>query len=229
MPPFPEHMTCIEAGRRMTFLYDPDTGVAVRTPTSMAPFTPEVGKSYPTEGLYLTPVAGRSAGGDGSKRRQSVWSPSRRRTTNIAVLAHAALIGPVPVGSCVDHIDGNPENDSINNLRILSAADNSRHRSTADLERRAAESGYPGDIYIRHTGGRRVFLGRGYTPAETFVAWYAARQARRADPADPERYRHWVEKAYSELSGSQFMAAATRGLLAVRRAAQRWAQRRVDL
>lgn len=36
--------------------------------------------------------------------------------------------GPIPIGFVVDHKDGNPENNTLSNLRVLSTKDNARNR-----------------------------------------------------------------------------------------------------
>lgn len=53
------------------------------------------------------------------------------------------LVGPIPDGFVVDHIDGDPKNNTIKNLRVVSCAHNNRNRAISD----ESLSGMHGVVY----------------------------------------------------------------------------------
>lgn len=56
------------------------------------------------------------------------WSGhGRSSTVEIHVLVAAAFIGPRPDGLQINHKDGNPQNNAVENLEYCTAGDNRRH------------------------------------------------------------------------------------------------------
>lgn len=82
----------------------------------------------------------------------------RRRAHQIVLLA---FVGPRPVGHEVRHLDGNPENNRLENLRYgtpsENAADKLRHGTNLNAAKTRCDSGHPFDganTYIRPNGNR---------------------------------------------------------------------------
>lgn len=100
--------------------------------------------------------------------------------------------GPIPDGLYVDHIDGNAENNAINNLRLVSHAENHRNRGVP-------ANNTSGAVGIRKVGnkwsarikvhGKEKFLGNFQTFEEAVLA--RKRAARELGFTE----RHYTERA----------------------------------
>lgn len=51
----------------------------------------------------------------------------KSRTFHVARLLYGAFVGPIPQGMTINHKDGNPSNNALQNLEVLSVGDNTRH------------------------------------------------------------------------------------------------------
>lgn len=92
---------------------------------------------------------------------------------------HRELVGPIPEGHVVDHIDGNGLNNRRKNLRVVSVEQNARNSS---LSKRNT-SGYKGVYFQKALGkwgakicrkGKQNFLGYFGTPEEAYTAYCKA-------------------------------------------------------
>lgn len=87
---------------------------------------------------------------------------NRSRTMPIHRMVAEAFHGPRPPGQQIRHLDGNPQNNVLSNLRYGSATENTRdsiRHGTHPMTRRAAcKHGHPYDeanTYV-HASGRRI-------------------------------------------------------------------------
>ena len=93
------------------------------------------------------------------------------RTYAVHRLIWMMNFGPIPDGIHIDHIDGNPGNNKIENLRLATNAENQRNRQGANAD---SKSGIRG-VSPRRDGGWRANVqvdGREIT--RTFKSIYAA-------------------------------------------------------
>jgi hypothetical protein len=102
-------------------------------------------------------------------------------TKGTLILLHR-VIARAPDGSMVDHVDGDPCNNTRGNLRLCTHAENMRNRAP----NYASETGRKGVYVARETGkktrfrariqigGRRINLGRFDSPEAAAAAYAAA-------------------------------------------------------
>lgn len=69
----------------------------------------------------------KSFPGEGGYRRTRLCANGKAKTVLVHRLVATAFIGPVPRYSCVNHLDGNPLNNCVENLEITSYSGNIRH------------------------------------------------------------------------------------------------------
>lgn len=95
--------------------------------------------------------------------RLSINSTTKRYLLHRIVASH--FISEIPIGLVVNHIDGNPRNNKVSNLEIVSQFDNNRHGRVS----KKSTSKYIGVFYDKQTnkwraqlsfGGNRYNLGR---------------------------------------------------------------------
>jgi hypothetical protein len=145
-------------------------------------YDPESGELYWKVARYRKIKPGMRAGADGTRGvvqiciNKIMWKAHR--------LAWAHYYGAWPAGH-IDHIDGNPANNAIANLRECTMSQN-----LANQKKRANNtSGYKGvyrSNYWKHQNkpwtaslrinGKNRFIGRYQTPAEAHVAYKLAAQ-----------------------------------------------------
>jgi hypothetical protein len=90
----------------------------------------------------------------------------RSRTFHVHTLVALAFLGPRPPKFVIDHIDGNHENDALDNLRYLSPVESNYNRKLRGES--SYNTGVPnvyrhgyGGFYVRvYTGGKKIRLGR---------------------------------------------------------------------
>lgn len=110
---------------------------------------------------------GRFVGSIGTKRKRRYYFAHR--------VLWAMFYGEWPKGE-IDHIDGNPANNAIGNLRDVTAAENRRNMPL----QRNNKSGYPGVRYCRWGWQAYICAGRKTRHLGTFKTKEQAISARRA-------------------------------------------------
>jgi hypothetical protein len=97
-------------------------------------------------------------------------------------LMHRLLIGEVPPGMVIDHIDGNRFNNRRTNLRVVTVSQNciNRHTLNPTLRHRNNKLGYRGVVQRRskfyghiRKGGLGYYTKSFSTPLEAAIAWDA--------------------------------------------------------
>lgn len=69
----------------------------------------------------------------------SLGSIPTRKKKYVHELVAAAFIGPRPAGHQINHIDGNKQNNRVENLEYVTHAENGRHASEIGLMRRGIQ------------------------------------------------------------------------------------------
>lgn len=64
--------------------------------------------------------------GSGARPRLSFWKKKKRTQILISRLVAESFIGDIPDGMVVDHINGMPSDNRVENLRIISSSENNR-------------------------------------------------------------------------------------------------------
>lgn len=80
------------------------------------------------------------------RRKQYVMRTSRLNGKRATALMHREIIGQIPNGMCVDHINGNTLDNRRCNLRLVTLAQNSAYQSI----RSDNTSGFKGVTYHKH-------------------------------------------------------------------------------
>lgn len=66
--------------------------------------------------------------------------PIDRRPRRIHRLVAEAFLGPCPIGREVAHVDGNPRNSSVSNLRYVTRAENHAHKILHGTDNRGSKN-----------------------------------------------------------------------------------------
>ena len=107
-----------------------------------------------------------------------LWNNSGKKTWGVHKLLGVVFLG-FPETQEADHIDGDRSNNTLNNLRPASKAENGRNHG----KQRNNTTGYPGvsfhktwGKYVAHIriNGKLKFLGYFETPEEAFLVYRAA-------------------------------------------------------
>jgi len=77
----------------------------------------------------------------------SLWRDGKGRSCNVHRLVAAAFLGPCPTGMEVRHLDGDPTNNDVANLRYGTGSENcqdiTRHGRNYWLNKRSCPQGHP--------------------------------------------------------------------------------------
>lgn len=88
-------------------------------------------------------------------------------------LVWEATHGKIPKGMCIDHIDGNGLNNSLDNLRILTYSQNAMNKGI----NKNNKSGYKGVRYIKEFDNYMVQVGSRTTKVHTKRGFKTAKEA----------------------------------------------------
>lgn len=127
------------------------------------------------------PLIGKIAGSFHGKRGYSLIKLRGFRLIGAHRLAWIYVYGSIPEGLEIDHIDGNPSNNAIANLRLATSRQQKRNKRVQSNNRRGLKGAY---YHACHKGkkwrsqiglgNRMVFLGYFHTAEEAHAAYGAA-------------------------------------------------------
>ena len=132
------------------FTYDPDTGIVRHNPDRPAESF-SAARSYKH---WLTRFSGKGAGavtGSGYLRAETTIGGRRYFQYNHRIALYLSGI-VIPSGLCVDHIDGDPSNNRLDNLRVVTHQNNAKNQKTPSNN----TSGVIGVIWVKGVGKWRA-------------------------------------------------------------------------
>lgn len=87
-------------------------------------------------------VRAQGKGYHATRRMVRLQSQSRKAYRRVHQLVSEAFLGPKPLGYTVNHIDGNPTNNRVENLEYLTPGQNNQHALDAGLKKGRGETHY---------------------------------------------------------------------------------------
>ena len=81
-----------------------------------------------------------------------LWKNNKVKTSLLHRLVYEAYKGEIPQGYCIDHIDNNPTNNHIDNLRLATISQNSCNKK---VNKNNKSTGYK-NIYLTKSNTYRV-------------------------------------------------------------------------
>lgn len=156
------------------FTYVHDTGFLIWKERPLRHF-----KNIVTQKAWITRYAGRRAGKvhrGKSGKPESIRITVAKKNPKAHRIIWEMMVGPIPSGLCIDHIDRNPTNNRLSNLRLATHAQNMQNKGPI-----GGAKGYffytpkkPWVAQIYHNG-KKIVLGRFATEEEASKAYQDAR------------------------------------------------------
>ena len=159
------------------FLYDPETGDLIWKERPLSHFA-----TKNAQGVINSKCAGKVAGYKSFLKNGDPCTIQVRFDTKL-YKAHRIvwilLVGPIPPEMIIDHIDGNPFNNKLSNLRLATVSQNAMNRGP----QKNNTSGYKGVFFFKRDkswqaqitiSGKRKHLGYFDTPELAYSAYLSA-------------------------------------------------------
>lgn len=119
-----------------------------------------------------SPAVGEPAGSIIQGRYRSIQVSKKRYYVHRVIWE--MMVGPIPDGLCIDHVDGNGLNNRLQNLRLTTLSGNQRNRQVSKNSR----TGVPGVNHHSNNRGYSVHCAGKYVGySEDFSAAVAMRKA----------------------------------------------------
>lgn len=110
--------------------------------------------------------------------RISLWKQNKRNRFLVHRLVYAAFVGEIPEGKEVNHIDSDPNNNSVDNLEVVTHAENMQHAAKKGRLSKKLNAKQVRDIRNIASAGDRSFrsLGREYRVCHNLISRIVSRK-----------------------------------------------------